>query len=52
MSTVNETTQLAAEAAPATPTANEKVNGKVKAPRNRNSSGKYGTRDEKVWSLI
>ncbi|KAM0317114.1 hypothetical protein ACHAO8_002679 [Botrytis cinerea] len=52
MSTVDETLQLAAEAVPATPTANEKANEKVKAPRNRTPSGKYGTPAEKDVIIV
>ncbi|KAM0149459.1 hypothetical protein ACHAQE_009048 [Botrytis cinerea] len=52
MSTVDETLQLAVEAVPAAPTANEKANEKVKAPRNRTPSGKYGTRAEKDAIIV
>ncbi|TGO26482.1 hypothetical protein BPAE_0059g00520 [Botrytis paeoniae] len=47
MSAVNETPQLAAEAAPAAPAAEGKANEKVKAPSNRTSSGKQWTQAEK-----
>ncbi|KAF7939463.1 hypothetical protein EAE99_001268 [Botrytis elliptica] len=47
MSAVNETPQLAAEAAPAAPTAKGKANKKVKASSNRISSGKQWTQAEK-----
>ncbi|TGO38218.1 hypothetical protein BHYA_0079g00190 [Botrytis hyacinthi] len=47
MSAANETPQLAAEAAPAAPTAKGKANEKAKAPSNRTSSGKQWTQDEK-----
>ncbi|TGO51504.1 hypothetical protein BOTNAR_0354g00050 [Botryotinia narcissicola] len=47
MSATNETPQLAAEAAPAAPTAEGKANEKAKAPSNRTSSGKQWTQAEK-----
>ncbi|TGO64892.1 hypothetical protein BCON_0005g00900 [Botryotinia convoluta] len=47
MSAVNETPQLAAEAAPAATAAKRKANEKVKAPSNRTSSGKQWTQAEK-----
>ncbi|KAF7944652.1 uncharacterized protein EAE97_005285 [Botrytis byssoidea] len=47
MSAANETPQLAAEAAPAAPTAKGKINEKFKAPSNKTSSGKQWTQAEK-----
>ncbi|KAF7887097.1 uncharacterized protein EAF02_003744 [Botrytis sinoallii] len=47
MSAVNEIPQLAAEVAPAAPTAKGKANKKVKASSNRISSGKQWTQAEK-----